>query len=410
MLASHILAFVPPSIIVRSTSRTFLGVTEQIHKAEVALRSCACCGDVTGLDLVHTTYDLPLLSDHCQLAARRGHLGALQWLRGHDCPWDDGTCNSAAYCGSLAVLQWARANGCGWNEETCTYAAEGGQLEVLQWAHINGCPWNEDTCSNAARRGNFEAWFGLQPVATTLLEFDGAAVSAPHAASNHRYCHRRCGYKHAGVAWFGLQPGATVLLEFDGAERRPSRAPPPGDKKALERVPIFVGSEKALERVLMFVRNEVNGAARPVSGAVTVLVAPGKKVDHMGIKVEMIGQIELYYDRGNHYKFSSLVRELDTANSLVGNRQFLFDFSNVDKPYESYSGLNVRLRYFVRVTITRNYGTITKDFEFAVQNVEPEEPVMNPSLKMEVGIEECLHIEFEYDKSKYHLRDVIIGK
>eukprot|EP00611_Tribonema_gayanum_P023097 TRINITY_DN4792_c0_g1_i1.p1 TRINITY_DN4792_c0_g1~~TRINITY_DN4792_c0_g1_i1.p1 ORF type:complete len:300 (+),score=137.08 TRINITY_DN4792_c0_g1_i1:218-1117(+) len=193
------------------------------------------------------------------------------------------------------------------------------------------------------------------------------------------------------MAWFGLQPGATVLLEFDGAERRPSRAPPPGDKKALERVPIFVGNE-------------------PVSGAVTVLVAPGKKVDHMGIKVEMIGQIELYYDRGNHYKFSSLVRELDTANSLVGNRQFLFDFSNVDKPYESYSGLNVRLRYFVRVTITRNYGTITKDFEFAVQNVEPEEPVMNPSLKMEVGIEECLHIEFEYDKSKYHLRDVIIGK
>jgi vacuolar protein sorting-associated protein 26 len=29
---------------------------------------------------------------------------------------------------------------------------------------------------------------------------------------------------------------------------------------------------------------------------------------------------------------------------------------------------------------------------------------------MEVGIEECLHIEFEYDKSMYHLRDVVIGK
>ena len=29
---------------------------------------------------------------------------------------------------------------------------------------------------------------------------------------------------------------------------------------------------------------------------------------------------------------------------------------------------------------------------------------------MEVGIEDCLHIEFEYDKSKYHTRDVIIGK
>ena len=27
-----------------------------------------------------------------------------------------------------------------------------------------------------------------------------------------------------------------------------------------------------------------------------------------------------------------------------------------------------------------------------------------------VGIEECLHIEFEYNKSKYHLKDVIVGK
>lgn len=29
---------------------------------------------------------------------------------------------------------------------------------------------------------------------------------------------------------------------------------------------------------------------------------------------------------------------------------------------------------------------------------------------MEVGIEDCLHIEFEYLKSKYHLKDVVIGK
>ena len=37
-------------------------------------------------------------------------------------------------------------------------------------------------------------------------------------------------------------------------------------------------------------------------------------------------------------------------------------------------------------------------------------PEMNNPIKMEVGIEECLHIEFEYNKSKYHLKDVIVGK
>lgn len=29
---------------------------------------------------------------------------------------------------------------------------------------------------------------------------------------------------------------------------------------------------------------------------------------------------------------------------------------------------------------------------------------------MEVGIEDCLHIEFEYDRDRYHLKDVVVGK
>jgi len=50
-----------------------------------------------------------------------------------------------------------------------------------------------------------------------------------------------------------------------------------------------------------------------------------------------------------------------------------------------------------------------KTVDFAVQNIT-KEPDINNSIKMEVGIEDCLHIEFEYNKSKYHLKDVIIGK
>jgi hypothetical protein len=33
-----------------------------------------------------------------------------------------------------------------------------------------------------------------------------------------------------------------------------------------------------------------------------------------------------------------------------------------------FSGMNVRLRYFVRVTITRSYNTVVKEQDFAVQN------------------------------------------
>lgn len=37
------------------------------------------------------------------------------------------------------------------------------------------------------------------------------------------------------------------------------------------------------------------------------------------------------------------------------------------------------------------------------------EPRLNEPIKMEVGIEECLHIEFMYKKRYYHLNDVIEG-
>ena len=83
----------------------------------------------------------------------------------------------------------------------------------------------------------------------------------------------------------------------------------------------------------------------------------------------------------------------------------------VEKPFESYDGLNVRLRYFVRVTILRQYSSrIVHEETLRVHVAVPQEPEANNSIKMEVGIEDCLHIEFEYNKSKYHLKDAVLGK
>jgi len=136
----------------------------------------------------------------------------------------------------------------------------------------------------------------------------------------------------------------------------------------------------------------------------------GKKLDHMGIKIELIGQVEFLYDRGNPYEFTSPVLELEPPGELSNDKTYPFEFANVDKAFETYSGTNVRLRYFLRVKISRQYSSnIQKVVDFAVQNVGTE-PEINTSIKMEVGIEDCLHIEFEYNKSKYHLQDVVIGK
>ena len=53
---------------------------------------------------------------------------------------------------------------------------------------------------------------------------------------------------------------------------------------------------------------------------------------------------ELFYDRGNHHEFTSLVRDLARPGELMQSATYDFEFVNVEKPYETYTGANVRLR------------------------------------------------------------------
>lgn len=102
-------------------------------------------------------------------------------------------------------------------------------------------------------------------------------------------------------------------------------------------------------------------------------------------------------------------KALARPGDLLQNNSYPFEFPNVEKQFEIYNGSNVRLRYFLRATIIRRISDITKEVDIAVHTLCSYPDVNNP-IKMEVGIEDCLHIEFEYNKSKYHLKDTIIGK
>lgn len=147
-----------------------------------------------------------------------------------------------------------------------------------------------------------------------------------------------------------------------------------------------------------------------VSGKVNItLHRKTGRLEHQGIKIELIGNIEMYFDRGTHLEFLSLTKELARPGDLTQNASFDFEFNQVEKPYETYAGVNVRLRYFLKVTMERRLTNLTKELDLAVHTLATY-PDMNNPIKMEVGIEECLHIEFEYNKSKYHLKDVIVGK
>ncbi|KAJ5168266.1 Vacuolar protein sorting-associated protein 26 [Penicillium canariense] len=162
------------------------------------------------------------------------------------------------------------------------------------------------------------------------------------------------------------------------------------DKGHRERVPVYMDGES-------------------VKGAVTIRPKDGKRLEHTGIKVQFIGTIEMFYDRGNHYEFLSLVQELAAPGDLLHPQTFPFNFKNVEKQYESYNGINVKLRYFVRATVSRRMPDVVREKDLWVYSYRMP-PETNSPIKMDVGIEDCLHIEFEYSKSKYHLKDVIVGR
>lgn len=181
------------------------------------------------------------------------------------------------------------------------------------------------------------------------------------------------------------------------------------DKNRREKVPLYMDGES-------------------VKGAVTVRPKDGKRLEHTGIKVQFIGTIggnmelecsghvrlipnpaEMFFDRGNHYEFLTLNQELAAPGDLQHPQTFDFNFKNVEKQYESYNGINVKLRYFIRVTVSRRMPDVIREKDIWVYSYRVS-PETNSSIKMDVGIEDCLHIEFEYSKSKYHLKDVIVGR
>lgn len=225
---------------------------------------------------------------------------------------------------------------------------------------------------------------------------------------------------------FGFGPSATVAIKFDDTEGRETRTVETVDGSSTEdlyvappHLPTKQSTAKQdLTRRLrphtravfanwlwLVVCRYIYQGSEHVKGTVTVTVPPGKKLEHIGIKVELLGQIgtcvfvaaqktsccslalahrhththtyaELYYDRGNHHDVVTEVALVATPGVIDGTtvrghtsspnvqsiclthltapfQQYKFDFGDKEKPYETYNGINVRCRYDLRCnTIT----------------------------------------------------------
>ncbi len=97
----------------------------------------------------------------------------------------------------------------------------------------------------------------------------------------------------------------------------------------------------------------------------------------------------MFQDRGNLFQFVTLEKDLAPAGRLNEEQSWNFDFKQVEperavrfcacltriqveKQYEAFNGLNVRLRYFLRFTIfvRRSLSNIVKEKDFWVHNYQ----------------------------------------
>ncbi|KAI0561797.1 Arrestin [Gracilaria domingensis] len=206
----------------------------------------------------------------------------------------------------------------------------------------------------------------------------------------------------AALGFIGLGPPCEITVELDGAANRRYVNQNPTSSNSLSG---SKGNTESTVLLPLFTETET------VSGKVTVSLKDGKQMQHRGIKIEFIGTIEMMYDRENSQEFTSLERLLDDPGTLTGTKDYRFEFTNVEKTYDTYSGINVKLRYFLRVSIMRSQYSKdeTKEVDIAVQHLV-DNPTSNQEIRMEVGIEDSLHIEFVYHSSKFHLTDLVIGR
>ncbi|KAF9369460.1 hypothetical protein CPC16_004496, partial [Podila verticillata] len=102
---------------------------------------------------------------------------------------------------------------------------------------------------------------------------------------------------------FGLSTPVDIDIHFNGQEQR-KQIEAKVDKDRREKFPLYFDGET-------------------VAGKVT--------------------ESQLFYDRGNHYEFRTIQQELAVPGELRSSTNFDFEFKNIEKQYESYHGINVKL-------------------------------------------------------------------
>mmetsp|Transcript_12969 Transcript_12969/g.17552 ORF Transcript_12969/g.17552 Transcript_12969/m.17552 type:complete len:317 (-) Transcript_12969:96-1046(-) len=142
----------------------------------------------------------------------------------------------------------------------------------------------------------------------------------------------------------------------------------------------------------------------------TVTVTPNRTpLLHSGATIQFLG--ELFLEFGDTEIFTSKQKNLQEEGEITEPITFSFSFKDIPKPFESYKGHHVRLRYFLRFELD---GVTKKEYPVWIRNYQIGPPKeiskKGEEIKMDIGVKDQLHLEFHCAKTVFHTQDVIIGK
>ena len=164
-----------------------------------------------------------------------------------------------------------------------------------------------------------------------------------------------------------------------------------------------------------------------IKGTIQISLSNSQRLNHSGIKIELIGEIDIHIndnDTENSMNNNQFNRFLYLTNNISSqgtlNKElniFNFEFKSVEKQYDSYRGKKFSIKYILLVTINVGLSSIKKEKEICIFNCDKNLKKLNTlfnkenkKLKVEIGVENVLHVCFELDRKNYHLKDVITGK
>lgn len=199
-----------------------------------------------------------------------------------------------------------------------------------------------------------------------------------------------------------FKPVLDIDINIDDEDNRACHEITNTKKGIIERLPIYDDGES-------------------VSGIVTLRVrGEGRKVEHNGVTISLVGCVDVKNgaaasgDRTSNINntFLQLTADLYPPGELLHTQTTYFNFKDVQKQYNSYKGQNVDLAYFLKVKVlpSKNKTPITKYKKIWCELYDDISQLKQKSAKLDIGIESCLHIEFEFDRSHYTLDDLILGR